>query len=163
MKLSEFRVRLDIVNFSAPVSIEEVWKLLVDWPRQSEWMLQTKVWADQDSGNDLGPRIIAFTGPRAQRFPTSSPARGLRRFGLLDQMLITDWQPPTYCAVDHVGKILKGRGDFRLEIIDGGVRFHWFEVVDAPWPVLLLLRPGILVGVHISLRRFRKLLVHRLG
>ncbi len=162
MKLSEFRVQLDIVDRAAPLRIEDVWRFLVSWERQSEWMLQTKVWTNQASGNDLGPRIIAFTGPAAQRFPISRPARGLRRLGLLDEMLVTQWQPPTYCAVDHVGSLLKGRGDFRLEEIDGGVRFSWFEEVDAPWPVLLLMRPGILVGVHISLRRFRKLLVHRL-
>ncbi len=163
MKLSEFRVQLDIVDRTSPLQIEEVWKYLVNWERQSEWMLQTKVWANQESGNALGPRIVAFTGPRADRFPIAGRARGLRRLGLLDEMLVTQWQPPTYCAVEHVGKLLKGRGDFRLEEIEGGVRFHWFEEVYAPWPVLLLLRPGILIGVHISLRRFRKLLVHRVA
>lgn len=163
MKLSEFRVSLDITDHVQPITIDEVWKLLVDWERQSEWMLQTKVWIDEKNGNDLGPRIIAFTGPDAQRFPTSGTVRGLRKLGLLDQMLITEWRPPTYCAVDHVGSLLKGRGDFRLEEIPGGVRFYWFEEVYAPWPILLVLRPGILIGVHISLRRLRKLLVHRLA
>lgn len=163
MKLSHFRVRLDIIDRIQPIHIEEVWELLVNWERQSEWMLQTKVWSNSDTGNDLGPRVLAFTGPRAQSFPTQGSTRGLRTFGLLDEMVITAWQPPTYCAVDHVGSLLKGRGDFRLEEIEGGVRFHWFEEVYAPWPVLLALRPGILIGVHISLRRLRKLLVHRLG
>ena len=42
-KLSHLSLTVEI---NKPV--ETVWKLLVDWKSQSNWMLQTKVWSELD-------------------------------------------------------------------------------------------------------------------
>ncbi|MEI6405919.1 MAG: SRPBCC family protein [Actinomycetes bacterium] len=154
VRLSEFRMTVDLHSLDQDLQLDHVWEKLVDWKGQSEWMIQTKVWSDstdfsQERG--LGVQVFAFTGLRAQKYPAS---KILARCGILDQMVVTTWQPPTLCEVDHVGSVIKGRGVFRLEKIESGVRFHWFEEIKAPWPILLVIRPAILIGVFLSLRRF---------
>ncbi|MEI6217008.1 MAG: SRPBCC family protein [Actinomycetes bacterium] len=153
-RVNEFSVTLDIKAPDRELSVERVWEYLVDWEGQSDWMFQTKVWSDLEGGreNGVGIKISALTGLFAKKFASA-------KLGLLDEMVVTKWQPPLFCEVDHVGRIIKGLGTFRLEPIDGAIRFHWFERIEAPWPILLLVRPGILAGVHISLRRLRRLVI----
>lgn len=138
--LNEFRVSVDITG-----SIDHVWNQLVDWKSQGDWMAMTKVWSSADDTNDsgIGTIIEAFTG--------------VGRLGILDQMKITQWEPPYFCAVDHYGKLIKGIGEFRLtQVAPGLVRFDWFERIDAPKLVLLLIKPGILIAVTYSLRKFAR-------
>jgi hypothetical protein len=72
-------------------------------------------------------------------------------------MKVTEWNPPNFCAVDHYGKFIKGLGEFRLiEIAPGRIRFDWYEKIDAPKPILLLIKPGILIAVTYSLRKFAR-------
>ncbi len=154
VRLSEFRMTVDLHSSDRELQLDQVWEKLVDWEGQSEWMIQTKVWSDStenSKANGLGVQVFAFTGLGAQQYPASKKTA---RFGILDHMVVTKWQPPTMCEVDHVGKVIKGKGIFRLEKIDSGVRFHWFEEIKAPWPILLVIRPAILLGVFLSLRRF---------
>ena len=88
-----------------------VWKHLVDWRGQSDWMLQTKVWSELDQDrtikNGKGVLIFAFTG----LFPNLYPKIKL---GVLDTMEVTKWQPPTRCDVVHIGRIIRGTGKFEL-------------------------------------------------
>lgn len=142
--IEDFRVSVKI-----PGSLEEVWRRLVDWKAQGEWMLMTKVTSSDRNSNDsgIGTTIDAVTG--------------IGRFGLLDRMKVTEWQPPNFCAVEHYGKWIKGIGEFRLVELDdrdGGpkVRFDWYERIDAPRLILALIKPGVLLGVYISLRRFAR-------
>ncbi|MEI6648069.1 MAG: SRPBCC family protein [Actinomycetes bacterium] len=159
-KLSHLQTTIDICSDTQAVTIDQVWEKLVDWQGQSEWMLATKVWSlpssigASEEGSGIGVEIFAFTGLFAGRY---SPKKISSRLGILDAMVVRVWQPPMFCEVAHVGAIIKGSGEFRLEPITGGVRFHWLEVIEAPWPILILLRPGILFGVKLSLRRFRTL------
>lgn len=151
---NEFNVTLEFKSPDRELEVAQVWDRLVDWEGQSDWMFQTKVWSDLsgEHENGVGIKIWALTGLFAKKFPSA-------KLGLLDEMVVTKWQPPLFCEVDHVGRIIKGLGTFRLEPIEGGIRFHWFERIAAPWPLLLLVRPGILAGVHISLRRLRRLVL----
>lgn len=136
--LDEFRVS---VTVNAPVS--EVWNKLVDWRRQGDWMALTHVRASHQGATDsnIGTTIDAFTG--------------IGRFGILDRMRITKWEPPTFCAVEHYGAIIKGIGEFKLsDLPNGRTRFDWFERIEAPSLILALIKPGVLIAVYYSLRKF---------
>lgn len=141
--IEDFRVSVTI-----PATCSEVWRRLVNWEEQGEWMLMTSV-SSSDRGADdsgIGTTIDAFTG--------------IGTFGVLDRMRVTEWQPPTFCAVEHYGKWIKGIGEFRLVELanDSGskVRFDWYERIDAPRVILAIIKPGVLLGVFISLRRFAR-------
>ena len=57
--IADFRAS---VTISAPIG--EVWKKLVDWKSQGQWMALTKVnsSADIDGISSIGTTISAFTG-----------------------------------------------------------------------------------------------------
>lgn len=136
--LDEFRVSVTIKS-----DLQQVWNRLVDWKSQGEWMALTKVWSsvDESGTSGVGTEIHAFTG--------------VGRLGILDKMVVTDWQPPQFCAVDHFGRWIKGIGEFRLtQMSDNTVRFDWYEKINAPKLVLLAIKPGILIAVTYSLRKF---------
>ena len=106
-KLSHLSLTIEI---NKPV--ETVWKLLVDWKRQSNWMLQTKVWSELDQDktvkNGKGVLVFAFTG----LFPKLYPKL---RLGILDTMEVTKWKPPLLCEVVHIGRVIRGTGKFELK------------------------------------------------
>lgn len=150
MDLSKFAVTIEINS-----NIEKVWQELTNWEAQSKWMLLTKVWS-QRTTNHLGTKIFAFTGIAPQSFPIKK-RNTFPRMGILDQMEITEWQPPTFCKVVHTGKVIKGIGTFELvKISDQKIRFNWYEEIEAPTLVLALIRPGILLSVRFSLWRFAR-------
>jgi len=144
------------VEINQPIKV--VWKHLVDWRAQSDWMLQTKVWSELDQDrtvkNGRGVLIFAFTG----LFPKLYPKLKL---GVLDTMEITNWHPPYQCDVLHIGRIIRGTGSF--ELVSGTKRkkdktvFYWSEEIIAPAILIAILKPFILLGVRISLRRFARL------
>ena len=130
---------------------KDVWKKIADWESQGDWMLQTKVWVTSDYVEGVGTSIAAFTGPLYKFYPR------LKSLGLLDLMVVTQWQPPYRCDVDHVGKVLKGSGSFQLsEINSSSTRFDWSETIVAPKAIFLLVAPLLYVGVRISLARFAR-------
>lgn len=141
-KLKEFRLSIEIA-----ASRELTWRTMVDWERQSEWMLSTRVYDDRESPQGVGHRLKAFTGP-LPRFN--------RILGVMDYMHVSEWDPPRYCRVEHVGRVIRGFGTFTLHKLSANrVRFDWYEEIEAPRPVLAIIKPAILLGVLISLRRFR--------
>lgn len=133
--------------------IKEVWKTLVDWRRQGDWMLQTKVWSELDQDrtikNGKGVLIFAFTG----LFPNLYPKI---RLGFLDTMEITKFKPPTYCEVIHIGRIIRGIGKFELKESKNATVFNWQEDLVANPVLLLIMKPLLLFGVWLSLRRFAR-------
>ena len=133
--------------------VDTVWKSLVNWHDQSNWMLQTKVWSEVDQDrtvkNGKGVLIFAFTG----LFPSLYPKL---RLGVLDTMEITKWQPPLLCEVVHIGRVIRGTGKFELKKTRGGTVFYWQEDLIAPAFVLIILKPLLLLGVWLSLRRFAR-------
>jgi len=138
--LEEFRVTVTVSG-----EINKVWEKLVDWKSQGEWMALTKVSSSVDDGgvSGIGTEISAFTG--------------VGRFGVLDKMRVTKWEPPIFCAVDHYGRWIKGIGEFRLTQISlDKVRFDWYEKINAPKFLLALVKPGIILAVTYSLRKFAR-------
>ena len=127
--------------------IEKVWEALADWESQGEWMLQTTVKVTSPIREGVGTKISAFTG--------------IGKFGVMDDMIVTAWQPPHICDVLHTGKIIKGTGRFELTPIDlHSTRFNWSEEILAPRALFLLIAPGLYAGVRISLTSFSRHLRH---
>ena len=131
------------ISLTINAPLEQVWGSLVDWERQGEWMLATKVWVTSHVRDGIGTRISAFTG--------------VKSLGILDTMEVTTWTPPYLCDVLHTGPIIKGTGRFELgEINPGLTRFVWSEDVLAPRLIFILISPGLYLGVRLSLARFAR-------
>jgi len=142
------------IKIAAP--IEKVWAAIAEWETQGEWMLQTRVWVTSEIRSGVGTSISALTGPLVKS--------GFN-YGLLDKMVVTKWQPPFLCEVDHVGKVIKGSGTFQLTDISKGGEvatiFHWSETIKAPRAIFFLIFLPTYLGVRISLIRFRRSLSKR--
>lgn len=135
------------MNLVINAPVEKVWASIADWESQGDWMLQTTVEVTSTIREGVGTTIAAFTG--------------IGKFGVMDHMVVTSWQPPNICDVLHTGKIIKGTGRFQLTALDDNTtRFDWSEEIVAPRAVFLLLAPGLYIGVRISLtnlgRRLRR-------
>lgn len=130
---------------------EEVWAALTDWAAQGEWMTATTVRTVDGDGQGVGGRIEAFTG--------------FGKYGFLDTMEVTEWRPPSWCAVRHTGKLVRGTGAF--EIVQAansadGSTLTWSEDLEIPGGEFgavgfALIRPAVELGVSRSLRRFADL------
>jgi hypothetical protein len=151
LSTNEIKIQIKI---KAP--IEKVWAAIADWESQGDWMLQTRVWVTSDIRSGVGTSISALTGPLVKS--------GFK-FGLLDKMVVTNWQPPYLCEVDHVGKVIKGTGKFELTDLsseqEAVTNFDWSETIKAPKVVFLLIYLPTYLGVRISLLRFRRSLTNR--
>jgi hypothetical protein len=141
------------LNIKIDRPVKTVWDCLVDWKSQGDWMLQTKVWSELDQDrtikNGKGVLIFAFTG----LFPNLYPKI---RLGILDTMEITKFQPPVLCEVVHIGRIIRGTGKFELKKSKNGTIFNWQEDLVAHPVFLLIMKPLLLIGVWLSLRRFAR-------
>ncbi len=141
------------LNIKIDRPVKTVWDCLVDWKSQGDWMLQTKVWSELDQDrtikNGKGVLIFAFTG----LFPNLYPKI---RLGILDTMEITKFKPPVLCEVLHIGRIIRGTGKFELKKSKNGTIFNWQEDLVAHPVFLLIMKPLLLIGVWLSLRRFAR-------
>jgi hypothetical protein len=141
------------LNIKIDRPVKTVWDCLVDWKSQGDWMLQTKVWSELDQDRTIkkgkGVLIFAFTG----LFPNFYPKI---RLGILDTMEITKFKPPVLCEVVHIGRIIRGTGKFELKKSKNGTIFNWQEDLVANPVFLLIMKPLLLIGVWLSLRRFAR-------
>jgi uncharacterized protein YndB with AHSA1/START domain len=140
-----WRVRSNHIAMSLVIQapIEKVWAALADWESQGDWMLQTTVEVTSEIREGVGTTIAAFTW--------------IGKFGVMDHMVVTSWQPPHVCDVAHTGKIIKGTGRFQLSAIDEETtRFDWSEEILTPRVIFLLIAPGLYAGVRISLAKLSR-------
>ena len=132
--------------------VEQTWDHVVDWERQSAWMLGTRVRATSGGGVGVGAEIEAVTGVGMLGI----------RVGVKDTMRITRWEAPYRCAVVHTGRVVRGTGEFQVQARgEGRSAFIWSEDLDLPWGWLgragwLLVRPVFRAGVQLSLKRFAR-------
>jgi uncharacterized protein YndB with AHSA1/START domain len=126
-------------------SAQQVWDVLVDWPRHAEWVPFTTA----EGGAAEGESVEARTGIGPATF--------------LDTMVIEDWAPPHRVTVRHTGWPIRGAGRFDLLELPGGrCRVTWSELVDLPlgpagrvgW---IAVGPFVRLGLHAALRRLAKL------
>jgi carbon monoxide dehydrogenase subunit G len=108
------------VDIDAPAS--EVWDYVTDWPRQEEWIPQTRV-ENVDEARGLGGRFRAWSG--------------IGRVGFWDPMTITAWERDAdgggRCEVLHRGSVVKGEGEFAVVARgEHASTFVWAEVVVVP-------------------------------
>ena len=128
---------------------QQVWAALTDWTRQGEWMLLTDVEVTGGDAHAVGGRLAARTG---------LPVGG-RRLGVLDTMVITEWDPPRRAVVQHTGRIVRGPGTFEVTHQGAGSLVTWTEQLWLPfgpfgqlgWP---LVKPAAVAGIRLSLKRF---------
>jgi uncharacterized protein YndB with AHSA1/START domain len=134
------------VRVAAPV--EKVWDATTDWERQSTWMPGTRVRATASEGRGVGGGIEAWTG--------------LGPFGFLDTMVISEWEPPYRCVVDHRGRLVRGSGAFEVTEAPGGhSTLTWSEDLDLPGGRLgrlgwLALRPAMAFALARSLAKLAR-------
>lgn len=151
MATNQINIRIKI---AAP--IDKVWAAIADWESQGDWMLQTRVWVTSEIRSGVGTSISALTGPLVKS--------GFK-YGLLDKMVVTNWQPPFLCEVDHVGKVIKGSGTFQLTDNSNDeevtTTFDWSETIIASRAIFFLIYLPTYLGVRISLLRFRRSLTKR--
>ena len=134
-------------TFLLDASPEKVWNAIADWRAQGEWMLATRVDVvdDRAGAGGVGTKIAAFTG--------LVPSRGW--LGIWDLMEVTSWEPPRRCEVLHYGRWLRGVGLFELKPAGPDqTLFIWSEELTGA--LATLMKPGLAVGVWLSLRRFAR-------
>jgi len=127
-----------------PVPPEQAWRAVVDWPRQGQWMLATRV----RGGHGPGAQVVARTGIGPVRFT--------------DTMVITLWEPPHRCVVEHTGRVVRGAGVFEVVPAGAGSEFRWTERLELPFAAAgrwgwRVVRPLAQRGMDLSLRRFARL------
>jgi uncharacterized membrane protein len=110
-------LEVDVVT-TAPREV--VWDVLVDWERQSEWMVDAK-------------SVHVLTPDREGVGVTIRCPTNLLGFTVQDVMRVTDWREHEVLGVTHLGSIITGSGAF--ELLDGpgdATTIHWWEDVDPP-------------------------------
>lgn len=135
------------LTVAVPAPPAVVFDAMTDWRRQGEWMLATRVEPGDRGGRGEGATISAWTG--------------VGRVGFWDPMRISAWREPHEVGVEHLGRIVRGTGEFRVEPDGSGSRFVWREVVEVPggrvgavgW---LVVRRVLAAAVGFSLRRFAR-------
>jgi hypothetical protein len=127
-----------------PLGVDEAWGVVMDWERQSRWMLLTRVWATGQDGVGVGGGVAARTS--------------VGGFGFTDDMVITHWDPPRECTVEHLGTVVRGTGTFAIAPAEFGSTFTWAEDVVLPLgrvgaAAWLAVRPVFEWFMRASLRR----------
>jgi carbon monoxide dehydrogenase subunit G len=138
----------DLLEVTARVLVtaepDQVWRVAMDWSRQREWMLATRV----SGGTGTGAEVVARTG--------------IGPVGFADTMVITEWDPPRRCVVRHTGRIVRGLGTFEVARSGRQSEFRWTEQLRLPWPLAgelgrWTVAPVARWGLNASLRRFARL------
>jgi len=127
-----------------PVPPEQAWRAVVDWPRQGQWMLATRV----RGGHGAGAQVVAKTG--------------IGPLGFTDTMVITHWEPPRRCVVAHTGRVIRGAGVFEVVPAGTGSELRWTERLELPFATAgrwgwRVVRPLVQREMDRSLRRFARL------
>lgn len=145
---TRFEARIDV---DAPPAV--VWSVVVDWELQRRWILGTTVHVIGGDGRSVGSRLAAFTG--------------VHDIGFLDTMEITAWDDERrVCHVRHLGKLLRGDGEFAVEARGEHATFVWSEDLEPPFGplgrvALPLARPVVEASLRLGGRKLRALCADR--
>lgn len=102
---------------TVPLSAQEAWHRVTDWPGHSRMPL-TRVRVAAGSGTEPGSVVLARTG--------AGPV------GFDDPMEITVWQPPAagapgLCRLEKRGRVVRGWAEIRVEPVGTGSVVAWRE------------------------------------
>ncbi len=128
---------------------EKVFDEIVNWPKQGEWMLGTKVWVTKNEGVGVGGEFAAFTG--------------VGKLGFLDPMRITEWNRPHSVSVVHLGKVVKGTGSMQVKkISENESEFIWSESIYPPlgffgYVGYKIIEPFFKIAIQKSLKKFAQI------
>ena len=102
---------------------ELVWRLLVDWERQGDWMLEASDFEVTSPHRD-GVGVEALATVRIGGISTR------------DRIRVDVWEPTRHLGIAHLGWVA-GRGDLRLVPVGPrGTRLDWREELVPPWGVV---------------------------
>jgi uncharacterized protein YndB with AHSA1/START domain len=106
-------------RLTLPGPPELVWRLITDWERQGDWMLEAY--------------DFVVTTPHREGVGVEAEAT-IRVGGIKtrDAVRVVAWDPPRHLAIEHLGWV-RGRGDIRLEPDERGTDFRWREELVRPW------------------------------
>jgi hypothetical protein len=111
-------VRLEISRHAdAPPAA--VWRLLTQWERQPEWMVDAKA-------------VHVLTPDREGVGVTIRCPTNLLGITVQDVMRVTGWREQEYLEVTHLGRVITGHGAFELAPAGDGTAITWWEEVDPP-------------------------------
>ena len=99
-----------------------VWRLLTDWERQGEWMLEAsdvEVVSSHREGVGVEAEATVRIGGIATR----------------DRIRVDIWEPRRHLGIVHLGWVA-GRGDLRLQDRGGRTHLEWREELHPPWGVI---------------------------
>lgn len=129
-----------VTHVEAPVAT--VWDRLVDWERQSDWMVDARsVSVRGESREGVGVELRCRTN--------------ILGFVVTDDLSVTEWTEPTVLGVRHEGLLLRGVGAFELSKTPYGTRLEWWEEADAPGGAVGDAVAGLLVVPWVN-RVFRR-------
>jgi uncharacterized membrane protein len=111
-------VRLEVIQHT-PAPRESVWRVLTEWERQPEWMLDAKA-------------VEVLTPQREGEGVTIRCPTLLLGVTVDDVMRVTGWRENEYLEITHLGRIITGTGAFELRDVDGGTQITWWEQIDPP-------------------------------
>ena len=121
-----------------PLPQQQAWAAVTDWEGQSRWMPLTVV-SVVDGDGGLGTRLSARTG--------------VGPLGFVDPMVIDVWEPPHRCEVEHLGRVVRGRGIFTVEeLTTGRSRVSWTEELEGLAARVTVSASRLALGL--ALRRF---------
>ena len=119
---------------------ELVWKLVTDWERQGDWMLEASDFVVVSEHRE-GVGVVAEATVSIGGIRTRDKAR------------VDIWDPPRQLGIAHGGWVT-GRGDIQLQLRDGGrTRMVWVEQLYPP------LGPLGAVGIRIFKPLMRRIFV----
>ena len=112
-------IELDAILPGPP---DVVWPIITDWENQHLWMHEAS--------------DFVVTSPHREGLGVEATAT-IRLGGIRtrDPIRVDVWDPQRRLGIEHGGWV-KGRGDLRLERIDGRTRFRWREELRPPWGVI---------------------------
>jgi carbon monoxide dehydrogenase subunit G len=104
-------------SIDLPCGAEEAWRVLTDWERQADWMLDADA-VEVTSEHRAGIGVTLAVRTRLFQVPAFT-----------ETVSVVAWEPPTELVIAH-GPPIRGRGTWALEAHDGGTRFTWTEEVE---------------------------------